>query len=238
MFHSRSTKVEHIRSGISLFHSEFTSNSSHAQMIGILVSSETIEQGYTAGDSRYPRLKDIPALVNASAGEALITIHYDNRNGNRESAYRDINQLMEFSNVYTSELCYGVQFNASHYALPQPNIVAKLREAWGLKIIIPLQKLPSNDADSREAVDRVCTNYGGIADYFLIDQSAGNGVKLDMAKSVNVYSELMDQNYGGIVCFAGGINGSNAAEIVKSLRDRTLHKAFQHRRRKRREQHS
>lgn len=218
------TKIEHITEGISLFNSELAQDSNHAPMIGILVSSQTMESVPINADPRYPKLSDIPALVNASAGEALITIHYDCISENQEAIRANINHLLAYRDTYSGGLCYAIQFIAPHAYLPRPAIVENLKRVWELKIVIPLRNWPTEGANARDAAQRICDKYGGIADYFLISQPDARG--LDVRKFMEVYSELRQQGFAGIIGFAGSFFNENSKHAITQLRKELGREAF------------
>ncbi len=212
------TTVEQVKKGVVLFNSEISQCTDHAPMIGILVSPLTFESG-NACNSKYPKLDDISAIVNASEGNALMAINYDNRSGEQEATYRNVNHLMSKKEVYSKGLCYALKFDAPYSALPKPAIVQKLKDTWRLKMILPLQDLPSDETSMRDSIQRMLDKYGKVADYFMIDSSNGErGERVFKSKSIAAYLELRNMGFSSMISFSGGLNHRTSYHFIKVLR--------------------
>src|SRR3989339_991795 len=80
--------------------------SSHIPMIGYLVSYKTLN-GQPTENRRYPKVQDLPKLLEATNGKVLTMVHYNTKE--QETLASQVGQILTLS--YTSNQCRALQLN-------------------------------------------------------------------------------------------------------------------------------
>lgn len=200
------TTVEHTKGITSAFASEFMIET-HAPVLGFLVSFSTLNGSNTVRDSRYPKLKDLPALLRSVNGDAHSVISYRT---DFAHFYGDIERLLSYEDIYKNGLCSGIDLGT---AWPSLSDIKRIRCNFSdLKIIIRVStEADGKQLDVKEAAARA-EAYLDDAHYILIDKPDGH--KPD--HSIEMYGEMDGR---GIRCigFCGAIASDSATHLVGSL---------------------
>lgn len=182
---------------------------SHTPMLGFLVSYKTLNR-QTTKNRRYPPVKELSELLQATDRKVLTMVHY-----NSEEIGSLSNQVAQiFEEIYENGLCRAIQLNI---VWPDINQVARIKEQHpNMQVVFQV----SHKVMERKTPPQVATgirDYGDSIDYVLIDPSGGKGVPFEIESSVAIYSELREQCPNLIIGFAGGFTGENAATRLRDI---------------------
>lgn len=146
-------------------------------MVGVLVSSKTLEGIPTRWPNRFPPIDNVPTIFSSS-GRTFNTIHYCPGEGHLLPG-----PLIDWVDRWVAAgLLDGIQFNAcwpNCHEIEQAHEL--LREKMDLKIILQIGQQAFEEADQSptEIVNRLTDWYGGLIDGVLLDLSGGYGQELD-----------------------------------------------------------
>ena len=186
----------------------------HMPMIGVLISYLTIDLGCNPNNKRYPPLKDIPRILEATTNRTFNTIHFNTRR--LETLQSDIEFLLNFESIYDKGFVHGFQLNI---AWPSTNCVKEIKKKYPqLRIILQLRSQSIDNMSSIDIVEKI-KEYDGI-DYVLIDPSAGKGMNFDLAVSAEIFEAINRSNLNVKVGFAGGLSGDNISSVIWDLKNR------------------
>ncbi|MDQ5955698.1 MAG: hypothetical protein QG621_702, partial [Patescibacteria group bacterium] len=139
----------------------------HNLMVGVLVSSRTLDPTFSTTPKRYAPLRMIPEIFQNHTG-ALNILHFYT---DKKSAQHILNDLV-YADGLAGKNCHGVQLN-----LPWPpvELVRLYKESTNGKVVIlqcgpeALRGVGSNGAALAEKLKP----YQGLVDHVLIDPSGG-----------------------------------------------------------------
>lgn len=191
----------------------YTMNTPHTPMLGFLVSYKTLN-GQPTKNRRYPPVKGLPELLQATDGRVLTMVHYNSKEMDTLS-----NQIAQiFDGVYEDGLCRAIQLNI---VWPNINQVAKIKEQFPDMRIVFQASHKAMDGRTPSQIAEGVRAYRDSLSYVLIDPSGGRGVPFDLESSVAIYSELREQCPDLTIGFAGGFTGENVAlrlrEIIQQI---------------------
>ena len=198
----RSLVQEFERAGYSLA-------SPHIPMIGYLVSYKTLN-GQPTENRRYPKIKDLPKLLEAAKGKVLTMVHYNTKE--QETLASQVGQILTLP--YTSSQCRALQLNVVWPLVNQTKLI---------KDIFPEMKIvfqASHKAMENKTLSQIISGikaYGDSITYVLIDPSGGRGIEFDLETSVQLYQELREKCPDLVIGFAGGFTGENVESRLTDL---------------------
>ncbi len=184
-------------------------------MIGVLASHKTI-RGLPAGNpKRYPKREDIAGIFVSNLF-ALNLVHY-NTSDQTELAAQLWSALK-----WGGPSCDGLQLNI---VWPDPQVVRGLRRsAKHTNIVIQINRgaMQACENNPEQVAKRVCKDYGGTADYVLVDASGGRGIPLDPAEAtaylVALDHERLRSGAGFSLVVAGGLDADNLESLLAPIR--------------------
>ncbi|VVB77388.1 Uncharacterised protein [uncultured archaeon] len=205
------SKTEVVQVSAAFHEHGFSLQADHVPMAGFLVSDSTLRGGGTR-NLRYPSLKDLPGLLEASAKrEMFTTVHYSTSDASFLS--KQMETLLAQEGIYERNLCQGVQFNI---VCPDPREIGAVKKQYPeLKVIVQLSRRMM-DAGIEQAALRVSQDYP-MADYVLIDPSGGNAIQFDPLQMAKVFMELKGNGVAARIGVAGGLDGSNVKSRLDDL---------------------
>jgi hypothetical protein len=194
--------VDEAKSVVSLIRgSGFGMQTGHVPMMGFQVSWKSLDFGFSEGNNRVPRFKDLPLILEAVKGEVFQTLHYYTKRPDR--LLPELDRVLAHENIYEAGLVGGVQINR---AFPEPREIKALKDAYPeLKIV--LQVYPKEDSVAQLA-EQLAREYGEL-DYIIVDYSHGTGTEFDARQVTATYRALRDAGVGSGITFAGGFSGEN-----------------------------
>jgi phosphoribosylanthranilate isomerase len=200
----------------------FGNDSSHSPMIGILASHKTLNRVEVA-NRRYPVIGLLPELFKAMNGSVFPMVHYNSRvNVSNDSLSSQISEV--FDGLYYDGLCNALQLN-----IPWPNVgeVTKIKNKFpNMKVVFQASRNIAESSSPGNVASRIASSYDGLVDYVLIDPSGGKGKPFDLEKSLKLYDALKEKVPSITVGFAGGFDGNNVTDRLKSLIERIGDKDF------------
>jgi phosphoribosylanthranilate isomerase len=180
----------------------------HQLMLGVLVSYKTLKIGAHPTKRRYPPLREIPEILEAVKGKCFPVLHYNTRT---PEFVGELRRLLEFQDLYRKGLVRGVQLNIN---APSPTQVAAVSQRYAkLSIILQFNQSPHNITN----YPQLARDYGGSADYVLIDPSRGTGLAFAHSHAVTQYAQLRQCAPWGIG-FAGGLSPENIKSKLSRLK--------------------
>ena len=186
----------------------FTRESAHIPMIGILVSYKTLN-GQSTENRRYPRYKEVPAMIHEAGKFGIPVIHYNSRE--QETLGDQLSTMLAD--------CRDLKGFQLNMVWPdQSKVRALKRTSPNIQVVIQLSHSAMQDL-TPQAIARRVKEYRDIATYTLIDPSGGRGKEFDLQKSVEIYNQLREQVPQTVVGFAGGFKGDNVAQTTAKLVD-------------------
>jgi phosphoribosylanthranilate isomerase len=206
--------VKEIKLLVDLFERNgFNIEGSRIPMVGILVSYRSIDLGFNPSSRRYPSLRDIPRLLEATENKTFNTIHFNTKRP--EVLHQDIEKLLILEDNYDRGLIHGIQFNLAWPLKEEIDIIKK--QYPKLKTIFQLSNYAMENLQLTEVTDRL--NVYPDIDYILIDPSGGKGLGFDLKYSSEIYRNLKRAGFNAIIGFAGGLSGENVAGIILNLKE-------------------
>lgn len=187
----------------------YTLESPYIPMLGFLVSHTTLK-GQPTENRRYPPVKELPRLLQATDKRVLTMVHYNTR---ETSTLAD--QVTDlYQGIYEEELCRALQLNVTW---PEVRQVARIKEKFpDMQIVLQASQAAMKDKTSRTIAQKI-KGYGNVISYVLIDPSGGRGKEFDEAISLLIYQSVRKECPHVRIGFAGGFTGENIAERVKRL---------------------
>lgn len=170
-------------------------------MAGVLVSAKTLA-GEATTNARYPRFDDVPALL-AELGEDSRTwpvVHFNCREG-LAGHLRTLAGLTAMR---------GLQLNVQNP--DRDEVAAFKRDRPDVEFILQVNAAAADEsgAITADSVRRYVDRYDGVADFALVDASAGRGKAVDLAVAQQVAAHRPG------MAFAGGL-GPDSEEQVATL---------------------
>lgn len=172
-------------------------------MIGVLVSSKTLQGLENKWPMRYPKIKDLGTIFSSDPS-CLNLIHFSSDHPG--SLY---DELMKITELAGSHL-HGFQLNMPW---PDKEQLLKYKEFYpDMQFVLQLgvEAFEEKGHDITK-VYKAVVEYGESIDYVLLDMSAGKGTPLDSEKIKNLVSEFTPLGYLG-VGVAGGLYAGNIQE--------------------------
>jgi hypothetical protein len=184
----------------------------HSPVLGFLVSFSTLNGVSRFKDSRYPKFKDLPILLEAANGKACTVISYET---DFSKFHEDIKSIFTHQEIYENGLCRAMKLNITW---PLPEELRKIKEEFGeLKIMVKTSmEMRGRQLDVKEAIGRTL-EYEKSADYIIIDRPVSHNNAVD--HSLELYAELRRQGCFSPVGFSGEIDSRSAADLMKNLRN-------------------
>lgn len=192
----------------------FSVEDSRIPMLGFLLSYKTIKLGKHPTNKRYPELKNVPKLFEATENKTFNTLHFNTRD--LHSIHKDLSFVLNQGDIYDRGLCHGTQLNVD---FPPHIEIDMLKSDYpNLDIIMQLSERNEN-MSVEEIIDKIVSY--DKSDYILIDPSMGRGKGMDIENSSVIYKMLLERNVKADMGFAGGLSGENAEYVIKSIREKT-----------------
>jgi len=188
---------------------EYSMETPHIPMLGFLVSYKTLNEQSTQ-NRRYPPIRDLPKLLQATGGKVLTMVHYNSKEPDSLS-----DQVFKiFNEIYETDLCRAIQLNI---VWPNINQVTKIKEKYPDMQIVFQASHRAMDGKTPTQITKGIKEYGNLINYVLIDPSGGRGLEFDLDSSISLYSKLMEQCPNLIIGFAGGFTGENVSLKTREL---------------------
>jgi phosphoribosylanthranilate isomerase len=197
-------------------------NLMHQPMIGILASKKTLN-GEEVENRRYPSIENLPGLMEeARKNDSVLTMLHYNTSRKRDDQW-SLEVIRALEGVYSDGLCDAIQLNMVWPEIDQ--IISIKEQMSGLGIVLQLSKSAMNERTPEE-IGEMVNRYDHTIDYVLIDPSGGRGLNFNVEESVEVYLEIKRRRMDLVVGFAGGLNGENVGEVVRSVGERIGNGSF------------
>jgi hypothetical protein len=189
-------------------------NSNRLVMVGVLASNKTIRGETNKFPMRYPKPDALRKIfVKSSKHRRLNLVHFNT--SDPDNLFDDLCLVQELAGPH----CHGVQLNI---AWPDKKVLEQYKKRFPTHTIV-LQCGPAAIQrvlnDSRRLALRVASyEYEQVADYVLIDESAGAGKALDPLFALGCLHALTAhvQTSLGVV-LAGGFDHRNLRARIASL---------------------
>lgn len=169
-------------------------------MVGVLVSSKTLQGLENKWPMRYPKIKDLGTIFSSDPS-CLNLIHFSSDHPG--SLYDELMKITELAGPYL----HGFQLNIPW---PDKEQLLKYKEFYpGMQLVLHLgvEAFEEKEHDITK-VYKAVVEYGELIDYILLDMSAGKGTPLDSNIIENLVSEFTPLGYLG-VGVAGGLHAGN-----------------------------
>lgn len=202
------------------FKKHLKDNTAYEGMLGVLVSSSTLQDTERKDHPKYPNVKSLPRLLEASGEGAVNCIHFISKKP--DSLALEVTKLFTEGEIYNANLCRKVQVNA---AWPKVEELDKIKSKFpDLKIIIQLNKKALQEAEA-DIVSRL-QDYSEVSDYVLIDPSEGQGKGFDPNYIARFYRLTKHTFPNKPVAFAGGFDNENVLPRLRALQNLLRTKNF------------
>jgi phosphoribosylanthranilate isomerase len=192
--------------------SGFTMRTHHVPMMGFQVSWKSIAFGFSEGNNRVPKLKELPGMLESVKGEVFSTIHYYTKD--RERLVPEISAVLDLENAYQRKLVGGVQINLTWPS--QEEVKAIKCKYPELKIILSVSPRVTEGMTMRQVAERMAKDYSNV-DYLILDASGGRGVAFDPSQIIATYNTLRRNGVNSEIVFSGGLSGDNVTERLSLL---------------------
>lgn len=189
----------------------------HIPMIGFLVSYKSLN-GIPMKNRRYPKVEDLPQMLEASGSDIYNMIHYNSREPNLADQVHRI-----FDRLYSEKLCRSLQLNI---VWPDIQQVYLIKKRYPMMDIVFQASHQVIEGRSAKKIAQEISHYGDAIEYVLIDPSGGKGREFDIDKSVSLYSDIREICPQIIIGFAGGFTGENLRGRVNELIKKTGSNGF------------
>ena len=181
-------------------------------MVGVLVSSKTMQGIPNKWPGRYPQVEEVKNIFLDNKN-CLNLVHF-----NTKEPDSLLDQLIEVTDIAGPHFD-GFQLNI---AWPSPAVLRKYKEARPGKTIV--LQVGTNaffqTSNSPEILaNKVCHEYSGLIDYLLLDPSGGVGQSFDphIAREYLESLDLYDHDFG--IGVAGGLSASTLNLLEPILND-------------------
>lgn len=176
-------------------------------MVGLL----TIDRLMTAGEAKGPMGRNVSLMemgnIWVDDPRCFNIIHYCSRS-NGDKLLKEIGELLW---VVQTDICHGIQLNTPHIS---PETLDKIRDRlYGKNIILQLGGRASDDGTALD-IERIGKEFGHLANYLLLDFSAGRGREFDV-NTMLAYIPILAQ--WAKVVVGGGLDQTNLAQKLDPL---------------------
>ncbi len=199
---------QEVRAGLKLF----PANGNRKLMVGVLVSSKTLQGGTNKWPGRYPKFDRIVEIFQDDP-RAVNLIHYNT--DDKETLSHQLLHLVEISGPNL----HGFQLNV---AWPNVAELEKFHEAtgWTYRIVLQvgggaMKKIDDNPVKLADAISEYIWP-DRLIDDVLIDPSGGKGQPFDPGKTTDFLREIVGRNLPVNLGVAGGL-GSQTIWLFDSL---------------------
>jgi hypothetical protein len=187
-------------------------------MLGFLSSARKMRDPTSAG-KRSPPMCELSELLR-HVGNYMPAIHYAPDDAPLAA---QLEAILEMPGVY--ERCKHVQLNTSW---PDPEDMQQIQQKFpGVQYILQLPPEVLGKESAQEIGKRV-REYADIASYIFIDPSRGKGVYTE--NFIQTYRDVYDAIASAVpdacIGVAGGLEGSNVADRIMSVRSHTTTPCF------------
>jgi phosphoribosylanthranilate isomerase len=201
--------------------SGFTMETEHVPMMGFQVSWKSLAFGFSEGNRRVPKIKELPAILEVVRAEVFPTIHYYTKN--RERLVDEISSVLDMEEIYKRKLVEGVQINL---VWPSQEEVKAIKEKYPeLKIILSVSPKTTEGMTMNQVAERLVAGYSNV-DYLILDASGGRGIVFDPSEMIKTYATLKDHGVTSKIVFSGGLGGDNVKERLALLENAAGTKKF------------
>lgn len=183
-------------------------------MVGVLLSSKTINGGTNKYPVRYPHYRDIKGVF-LDDPRCLNMIHYVT-----DDKSTLVKQLLDAAEI-GGEHCHGFQLNI---VWPDIDMLCELkRELPNHKIVIQCSgsamRLFEGSDDTPRDLKQTVSAYEerGLIDYLLIDPSGGRGKSFDADKTISLLKP--HNNVGYALGVAGGLRAATINNLIPVLKE-------------------
>lgn len=177
-------------------------------MVGVLVSSKTLQGLENKWPMRYPKIKDLGTIFSSDPS-CLNLIHFSSDDpGN---LYDELVKITELVGPHL----HGFQLNIPW---PEKEQLVKYKEFYpDMQFVLQLgvEAFEEKGHDITRVYNAV-VEYGELIDYVLLDMSGGKGTPLDSERIKNLVSEFTPLGYLG-VGVAGGLYAGNIKEQLTDI---------------------
>lgn len=177
-------------------------------MVGVLVSSKTLQGIQNKWPLRYPKMTDL-GLIFTNDTDCLNLVHFSS--DNPTNLFDDLMQITQFA----GENLHGFQLNM---AWPDKEHLLRYKEKYpNAEFVLQVgHEAFSQKGNDLTQIYQAVLGYGGAIDHILLDMSGGRGLDLDHQKIGSLVSEFSPISYLG-VGVAGGLSPENVQQKLLDI---------------------